>query len=218
MNIKAAIFDMDGTMVDSLILWDVFWDQFGKKYRNGNAFRPDAADSKAVRTVPLKDAMELIHNHYQLGESGKELLDLADKIVMEFYSHEVKLKEGVREFLEYCKENGVKMCVASATAPVHLELVLKRFQLESYFSEVFSCETLGVGKEVPDVFLLARKHLGTAPEETWVFEDSLVAIETATKLGMPTVGIYDKYNPNQERVRMIATEYIAEGESLAKLI
>lgn len=218
MNIKAAIFDMDGTLVDSLGLWDVFWEQFGSEYRNDKTFRPSAADDKAVRTIPLKDAMDLIHEHYQLGESGEELLELADRIIIEFYSRDVELKKGVREFLEYCKKKGVKMCVASATAPEHLALVLKHCEMESYFSEVFSCDTLGVGKDVPDVFLLAREHLGAKPEETWVFEDSLVAIETATKLGMPTVGIYDRFNPYQPEIQRIATKYIAQGEDLTKLI
>jgi beta-phosphoglucomutase-like phosphatase (HAD superfamily) len=59
--------------------------------------------------------------------------------------------------------------------------------------------------------------LGEKTEETWVFEDSLTAIETVSRIGMPTVGIYDPHNYGQDRIKEIATEYVAAGETLLKL-
>ncbi len=218
MKIKAAIFDMDGTLVDSLMLWDVIWSTFGEKYLNNKEFRPSAEDDKAVRTLTLKDAMELIHKNYNLGNNGLELLDLADNILLDFYSNKVELKPGVREFLDYCKENGVKMCIASATAPELVKVAIKHCDIGKYFLKVFSCSDLGLGKDKPDIFLLASEFLGEETAETWVFEDSVVAIETATKIGMPTVAIFDRFNFGQERMKEIATIYVAEGESLLKVI
>lgn len=217
MNINAAIFDMDGTLVDSLMLWDVLWTTFGDKYLNDKSFAPSLEDNKKVRTLTLKDAMLLIYNNYKLGESGEELLALANTIINDFYANSVKLKSGVREFLEYCKNKGVKMCIASATAPELIDVAMKHCDIEKYFLKVFSCGTIGKGKDEPDVFLQAAEFLGAEIKETWMFEDSLVAIETATKIGMPTVGIYDRYNFGQDRIKKIATEYIAEGETLLKL-
>ena len=218
MNIKAAIFDMDGTLVDSLFLWDVLWSTFGDRYLNDKSFVPNAKDDKKVRTLTLKDAMDLIHNNYKLGENGEELLSLANDMMLDFYSNKVELKSGVREFLEHLKSRGVKMCIASATAPELIEVAMKHCDIEKYFSKVFSCGDLGKGKENPDIFLLANDYLGTTVEDSWVFEDSLVAIETATKIGMKTVGIYDRYNFGQDTIKKIATEYVAEGETLLKLI
>jgi beta-phosphoglucomutase-like phosphatase (HAD superfamily) len=83
--------------------------------------------------------------------------------------------------------------------------------------KIFSCTDLGKGKEEPDIFLLASEFLGEKTEETWVFEDSLTAIETVSRIGMPTVGIYDPYNYGQDRIKEIATEYVAAGETLLKL-
>lgn len=83
---------------------------------------------------------------------------------------------------------------------------------------MFSCSVLGKGKDEPDVFIHACNFLGTKIEETWVFEDSLTAIVTATKIGMPTVGIYDRFNYGQEHIKSIATKYIEEGENLTTLI
>jgi len=218
LNIKAAIFDMDGTLVDSLMTWDVLWSAFGERYLNNKSFLPSIEDDKKVRTLTLKDAMKLIHMNYHFGESGEELLAYANHIMKDFYANHVELKSGVKDFLEYCKNSGVKMCIASATAPELIGLAIKRCNLGKYFEKVFSCSDIGKGKEEPDVFLQAAEFLNTEIVETWVFEDSLVAIETATKIGMPTVGIYDQYNFGQDRIKEIATEYIDSGETLLKLI
>ena len=217
MNIKAAIFDMDGTLVDSLMLWDVLWSTFGERYLNNKSFTPSAEDDKRVRTQTLKDAMKLIHDNYNLGESGEELLAEANRIMIDFYANSVELKDGVRAFLEHCKNNGVKMCIASATAPELIDVALEHCDIRKYFLKVFSCGTIGKGKDEPDVFLQAAEFLGAEIKDTGEFEDSLTAIETAVKIGMPTVGIYDRYNFGQDRIKKIATNYIAEGETLLKL-
>jgi HAD superfamily hydrolase (TIGR01509 family) len=209
---------MDGTLVDSLFLWEVLWSTFGEKYLNDKSFTPTAEDDKKVRTLTLKDAMDLIHNNYNIGESGEKLLQLANSIMIDFYSNNVKLKSGVREFLDYLKSQNTKLCIASATAPDLILIAMKHCDIEKYFSRVFSCGELGKGKENPDIFLLANDFLGTNTQDTWLFEDSLVAIETATKIGMRTVGIYDRYNFGQDKIKEIATEYIADGETLLKLI
>ena len=209
---------MDGTLIDSLMIWEVIWSSFGKKYRNDPAFTPSLQDDKKVRTLTLKDAMELIHQNYGLANSGSELLTEANAILLDFYTNQVKLKDGVKEFLDYCSTNGTKMCIASATAPDLLTVALKHCGIEAYFSKIFSCGEIGKGKEHPDVFLMATEFLGTPVRETWLFEDSLVAIETATKIGMPTVGIYDAHNFGQDRIAEIASFYVAEGETLLKFI
>ena len=218
MEFKAAIFDMDGTLIDSLMLWDILWSTFGERYLNDKSFVPDVEDDKRVRTLTLKDAMNMIHSKYNMAESGEELLSVANAIMIDFYANRVELKAGVREFLEHCKNKGIKMCIASATARDLLDVAMKHCDLEKYFLKIFSCAEIGKGKEEPDIFLKAIEFLGTDIKETCLFEDSLTAIETAAKIGLPSVGVYDRYNFGQDRIKEIALEYIAEDETLMKII
>ena len=217
-NIKGAIFDMDGTLVDSLMIWEVLWDRFGNRFLNGGKFRPSEESDKAVRTMTLKDAMNYLYDVYRIGNSGEELFEFTTETMRDFYSQEVMLKKGVKEFLEYCYQRGVKMCIASATEKSLIKTALKHCNIEKYFSEIFSCADIGKGKEEPDVYLTALEYLGTEKEETYVFEDSQIAIATADEIGIRTVGIYDKYNYGQEKIQQMSTEYIAKGETLEKLI
>lgn len=218
MHFEAAIFDMDGTLINSLILWDVFWMEFGKHFLQDANFRPREEDDKAVRTMTMDQAMALIHKQYQMGESAEELTDLANTMMADFYSNQVEMKPGVREFLDELMAAGKKMCIASATAPDLVARAMKRCDLFRYFEKVFSCADIGKGKDQPDVFLMAKDYLGAGLDKTWVFEDSLLAIETAHTAGFKTVAIYDENNYGQEQMAKIADFYIAKGETLTKLL
>ena len=218
MNMKAAIFDMDGTLIDSLVLWDVFWREAGIRYLNDGTFHPNEEDDKAVRTITLRDAMHLIHDRYGIAPDGDTLFYFINDIITDFYATKAPLKDGVRVWLEHCKAQGVRMCIASATAPDLIELALKHCGIDHYFEKIFSCSVLGKGKEEPDLYLAAQEYFGLKAEDIWVFEDSLTAIETAIRIGMHTVAVYDRYNFGQERMREIADYYISQGEALTKLM
>ena len=216
-NIRGAIFDMDGTLIDSLIVWNEIWDAIGDRYERPG-FRPSDEDDKAIRTMTLSDCCDFIHSKYDLGNDGKELLDYMNEICEKFYAEKVCLKKGVTEFLDYLSAKGVKMMVATATALDLVMIAYKRCGLDRYFSEVISCATIGKGKDQPDIYLLALEKLGTEKDKTWVFEDSATAVLTASKIGLPTVGIYDDYNYGQDILKETANYYIAKGETLEKLI
>ncbi len=218
LNIKAAIFDMDGTLVDSLMLWDVLSEAMAKAYPDKLGTVISEEDNKAIRVIPLRDGMQLLHDHYGIAASGEELFRLATDVFADFYANRVQLKSGVRAFLDRLQAQGVKMCIASATNPDLVESALEHCGIRHYFDTVFSCGVLGKGKDTPDIYLMAMEYLGEDMDHTWVFEDAFVAIQTATGIGMPTVGIYDPYNPYQDQIKAMATHYIEPGETLLKLL
>ena len=215
--IKGAIFDMDGTLVDSLAFWDYFYAECGRRYGMGEDFRPEEETEKRIRTLSFKEGMALMHDVCQIGGSAEELLEMAFDRCVTYYSEIVTVKDGVMDFLRLCRDRGVKTCVASATQSDLLRIVMERFGLYEYLPRVFSCGDIGVGKDRPDIFLLALEYLGTDKDETYIFEDSVVAVETAVRAGFKTVGIYDKYGFSHDRIRELSAEYIAEGETLMKL-
>lgn len=215
---KAAIFDMDGTLINSLIFWEHLWKTLGEKYLNDPTFRPDETTDRECRTLTIDKAMELVYERFGIGSSGKELADLAIELIIIFYREVVEAKPGALEFLQYLKGKGVNMAVATASNGDLVQLAMERCGLKPYLDMVVSCADVGKGKDQPDVFLLALEKLGTTAEETWMFEDSYVALQTAKRIGMPTVGIFDANNYGQDILRANSDHYIAEGESLTRLI
>lgn len=217
MKIKGAIFDMDGTLVNSMILWDVLWEDLGRHYMNIEGFVPDADFDKTLRTMTLRGAMAAIYEHYGIGESAEALFREADALCRNFYANCVETKPGTREFLDRLLAAGVPMCLATATSPDLIRLSVAHCDMAKYFTHVLSCAEIGKFKDEPDIFLEAQKRLGTPMEETWVFEDSYVAICTAHRIGMKTVGIYDKNNYDHDKMQDLADIYIGEGHTMAEI-
>ena len=217
LNIQAAIFDMDGTLVDSLMLWDVLHDAYERQYPEKAGTVISEEDNRLMRVLPLPRSMKLLHERYGLGESSEELLALTEAVCWDFYANRVQLKDGVREFLNALHSRGVRMCIASATPLPLIEAALEHCQIRGYFDRVFSCGESGKGKDTPDIYFAVKEYMGNLAD-TWVFEDAYVAVSTATAAGLPTVAVYDRYNSHQEQIQAMATHYIAPGETLLKLL
>ena len=217
-RISGAIFDMDGTLVDSLVIWDTFWREISRRYLDGSPYKPDEHTEREMRTHVLVDSMKIFHENTGIGASDEEIIELGRDIFYRFYRDDVGLKPGVYEFLQYLKSRGVKMCIASATAPDQVRVVLEKCGIADLMEGVISCTDTGIGKEEPDVFIRAHKFLGTPKDETWVFEDSIVALDSATRADFNTVGIYDKYGFDLDRLEALSTVYLGDTMTYRDLI
>ena len=218
MNIKGAIFDMDGTLVDSLFFWEPFWRDLGREYLGKENYVPPKELDRAIRTMIFSDAMAYVREPLGISASVEELVAFGSNNLADFYRTKVGAKAGVHAFLDHLKAEGVRMCVASATDKEYLPIALEACGLTSYFEAVLSCTDVGAGKDKPDIYLLALETLGTTAEETALFEDSYVALETGRAVGCHTVGIFDKNNFGQDRLRAASEIYLAEGEGFDTLI
>lgn len=217
-NIKFAIFDMDGTLIDSLGYWEYLWGELGKKYLGISGFLADKELDRTVRTVTLTEASSIIRDKCFPMADAADIYDFAIELLEVHYSSRVSAKKGAIEFAEHLKAKGVKMCVASATEPGYIGFALERCGLDGFFEFVISCAEVGAGKEKPDVFLEAMRRLGGTLSESCVFEDSYVALESAKNAGFMTVGVYDKYNYGQDRLKAASDVYIDENSTLEELI
>ena len=218
MKIKGAIFDMDGTLVDSLAFWDCFWKDMGERYFGDPDFRMDPVHFDThVRTMIFSRAISYIHDYLKIPCSAEEFDAFAASYVKWFYGTVVTAKPGAVELLTVLRERGVRVCLASATDRRYLNIALESCGLAAFFTPetIISCSDIGVGKERPDIFLAARKVLETPLAETAVFEDSALALETAKSAGFVTVGVYDSHHSSTERLSAAADLYLGEGTTLA---
>ena len=217
MNIKGAIFDMDGTLLDSLGFWGYFWPRVGEKYFGNSEFYPEVID-KAIRTMIFEDGMSYFKDYYKVPDSIEDIMEFSVSELRNFYVKVAKPKDGAFELLEYLKGEGVGMVLASATNRENVMLALEACGMLPYFDAVLSCADIGVGRDKPDIYLLALKSLGTAAKETYIFEDSFVAIETARAIGLNTVGVFDEYNFDHDRLRRSSMIYLGEETDMRELI
>jgi HAD superfamily hydrolase (TIGR01509 family) len=218
MNIKGAIFDMDGTLVDSLFFWEPFWRDLGARFLGKENYVPPKELDLGIRTRTFTEAMAYIREPLGIAASAEELVAFGTANLAEFYRTQVGAKAGVHAFLDHLKARGVKMCVASATDKKYLPIALEACGLTDYFETVLSCSELGVGKDKPDIYLKAMEILDTSPADTCIFEDSFVALETAKRIGCHTVGVFDKNNYGQDRLAAASDIYLSEGEGFDTLI
>ena len=218
MTIKGAIFDMDGTLADSLFFWEYFWRSVGEKYFGDKDFKPAPEIDNAARTMIYKEAMDVFNERYKVEEKNEDFFAFAESGIDTFYRTQVKEKAGATAFLKYLKSNGVRMVLASATASHHIKTVMGVLGFDEYFDGVLSCADIGAGKDKPDIYLAAIEALGLPLGDIAVFEDSCVALETAAAIGLHTVGIYDEHNFGHDRLERAAEIYLGRGESLETLI
>ena len=221
MKLQGAIFDMDGTLIDSLSFWDCFWKDMGAHYFNDPTFCMDANHFDThVRTMIFSHAISYLHSYLKVPCSAEEFDAFASSYVHRFYTTVVTAKPGARELLSALRERGVRVCLASATDRRYLNIALESCKLAEFFTPetIISCSDIGVGKERPDVFFAAQKVLGTPVGETAVFEDSALALETAKRAGFATVGVYDSHQTAQERLVSASDIYLGEGTILTDVL
>lgn len=188
MNKRYAIFDMDGTLVDSMAIWG----RLGREYLTRRGIVSNIDDVLArTRPMTMAESAALFVAEFQLLERPEEVAAEMNAIMAEHYRRDVPLKAGVLEYLSRLRRAGVRMCVASATAPELMESCLLRLGAARYFDFLLSCEEVGAGKNRPDVFWKAAERLDAPPRGIAVYEDSLFAAKTAAAAGFYTVAVYD---------------------------
>lgn len=208
-NITGAVFDMDGTLLDSMQIWDTM----GSRYLIEKGIEPKPGLDYYFRALSLLEAAEYYRSEYGVSDSVEKIMDDINKMTEKAYLHEVLPKPGVEAVLALLQSRGVKMCVATATDRYLVEAALARCGLSGYFSEILTCTEVGAGKSDPLIFETAREHLGTAKKSTYIFEDSLFAIETAKKAGFPVAAVADPSSDDCKwKIRAISDIYIESFE------
>ncbi len=215
--IAGAVFDVDGTLLDSMSIWDTV----GADYLRSIGFKPKENLNEVFKDMSLDQAARYYQTEYGVTLSVEEITEGVNALLEDFYRHRAALKLGAGELVRELSRRGVKLCVATATDRYLVEAALERCGVLSCFGRIFTCGEVGHGKNEPHIFEAALRFLGTVREETLVFDDALYAVRTAKKAGFPVAAVYDSHEKGQAQVRALADVYLenlAQPDKLRELL
>ena len=209
--ITGAIFDLDGTLLDS----NGYWDQAPDAYlrTQGKTAKPGLGQTIFAMTV--EEAAEYMIREYGLDRTPEEIASGVNAAMEKFYLNTIPLKDGAAETIRKLADMRIPMAIASVTDRALVGAVLHRFGLTDLIDCVVTTDDVGVGKQEPDIYLRAAEMIGSVPENTLVFEDALHALKTAKKAGFQTVGVYDAASDDrQAEIRRESRFYIRSFQEI----
>ena len=208
MKLKCAIFDFDGTLFDSMFIWDMV----GEVYLRSIGKEPKPSMREDIRALSLYQSSCYFKEEYDIDLSVEEIMEGISKTVENFYLNEVQPKTGLIAFLNRMKQQGVATCIATASEHYQIEAALKRCQIEHLFDAIFTCTEVGHGKDEPVIFRRAMEYFDAERSNTIVFEDALHAVETAKKDGFKVAVVFDDSEKRQTKIQQLGDCYITDFE------
>lgn len=201
MRMRGAIFDLDGTLLDSMHIWDTI----GEEYLRSLGKIPEEGLNEKFKAMSIVRAAEYYRTRFGVAGSVEDIIKGVNGRIDHLYAHAVRAKPGVAGTLKRLERCGVRMCVATATDRYMAEAALKGNGLDRYFCGLLTCAEVGYGKDSPEIFEQARALLQTAKQNTVVFEDAPHAIETAKRAGFVVAGVCDRSaESRQDYIREIS--------------
>lgn len=202
-DIKACIFDMDGTLVDSMWIWEKididYLGQFGIELpKNLQA---------SIEGMSFSETADYFVENLPVKHSKEEMMEQWNKMAMEKYTNEVYFKAGAEDFVKKCKEKGIKLGIATSNSRELFDCVRKHLKLDDYFDYMITGSEIISSKPKPDIYLKVAEELKVKPEECIVFEDIIPGIMAGVNAGMKTVCIDDIHSKSTKGNRMALADY-----------
>lgn len=201
---NAIIFDLDGTLINSLDIWL----EADKKFITGLGFEYNSILSEKMKTMHFDSACRYLADELPVDMTPEQVAAKLMELVEHAYLHEMDLKPFVREYIEKQYSKGIKMCVATSNIKPLAEGVLKSLGIYEMLEFVITSDEVGNSKETPDIFTEAVKRMGSSPNRTIVFEDSVHAAKSSAKAGFFTVGVFDNHYANDYHILKSITQRV----------
>ena len=203
---KAVLFDLDGTLVDSMWVWrniDIdFLSAIGQKL--------PADLQKFIEGMSFTETAEYFKKRFSIDDDVEDIKKKWNQMAYDKYTSEVRLKKGAKEFLERLKSDNIRIGIASSNSVTLIEGALKAEGVLEYFDAITTGCEAGAGKPAPDIYLLAAKKVGIAPSECLVFEDIPMGIMAGNSAGMTTVAVEDDYSHGMRKEKERLAKYFIE--------
>lgn len=202
-DIKAVLFDLDGTLVDSMWIWkDIDIEYLG---RFDIALPVDL--QSCIEGMSFSETAEYMKKRFEIPDSVEEMKQTWNQMAWEKYTGEVPLKKGAFAFLQYCREHDIKLGIATSNSKELVTGVLKALGVYEYFDAIVTGCEVEKGKPAPDVYLEAAKRCKVAPQDCLVFEDIVAGIRAGKAAGMRVCAIEDAYSAEQRKEKIEIADY-----------
>lgn len=186
--IKLHIFDADGTILDSMRMWD----EITMRYLRSIGIDPDPKLPEIIDPMTLPEAMLYIADLYDIEGGADEVNEGMKKLLLHEYHNNIVPFEGMMEELTRIHSEGIPMIIFSNTPHIYLDAALERTGVIDFFEKVYTVEEIGIRKDLPESFAAVCSLYNIQPEEAVVYEDSEFAVKAALEAGC-TVKFYDRY-------------------------
>ena len=203
---KAAIFDMDGTMTDTMYVWE----SLSNRYLVKHGITPPPDLNEKLGILGVHKAAEFLRSEFSLPKTPEQIFAELVEVLNDYYQLPHPLRPGTVFLLSELKKRQVTTAVLSATVLRPVKTSLKTAGIDGFFDYVFSTEDMPYSKVKPQAFIDTAARIGAAPEETIVFEDALYAIESAKSAGFTVCAVPDHTAKFPETIRQLADIYLAD--------
>ncbi len=205
-DIDAVIFDMDGSLVDSMWMWKAIDIEYLGRY--GIALPENLQEQ--IEGMSFSETAHYFKEHFSIPESLEEIMEEWNRMAWDKYMYEVPLKKGIPEFLAGCKNFGIQLGIATSNSRVLVENVVKVHNLRDYFSCIMTGTDVLRGKPNPDIYLAVAEGLGVSPECCLVFEDIVAGILAGKNAGMRVCAVEDEYSVQSRAAKKELADYYIE--------
>ncbi len=214
-DIEAVIFDLDGTLVDSMWMWKSIDIEYLAKF--GLEMPEDL--QHCIEGMSFSETAAYFKKRFELTDSLEQIKSDWNEMAWNKYQYEVPLKEGVKEFLTYLKENNIPTGIATSNSRELVDLIIDKHHMKGYFSSIrTSCE-VAKGKPSPDIYLLVAEDLGVSPQKCLVFEDVLQGVMAGKNANMKVCAVYDDYSEKDlEEKKKLADYYVNSITEVLELL
>ncbi len=206
-NIEAVIFDMDGTLVDSMWMWRAIDIEYLGRF---HIPLPEGLQSR-IEGMSFHETAVYFKEHFPIPDSLEEIKAQWNRMAWDKYANEVPLKPCIPKFLEDCRKRGILLGIATSNSRELVENIAGVHSLGEYFGCMMTGSDVERGKPAPDIYLAVARELGVKPDRCLVFEDIVPGIQAGKNAGMKVCAVEDAYSADQkERKQKLADYYIVD--------